>query len=392
MDSSSGDTDSSNFVYNLIDLPSPPQVPPTKIQGVSVEDRVDAYECRSNLLDVLDTMGVSKSHSPLQTNEYPIHPSPRRTVTTRIWKSSPAVSKVESDYETMLPQIEKLNLSQSPTKRRPLPREPDYSDQPSTTTISTESHASQPGKYVIFKDRSKLFMSSSSSKYEEPLYARIDELWSENDRSTDSGFSDRPEVYGNPSTILTSDEVSLISRYQRVLKNRTKKSRFRRLSEYLRCGGSVSDDEDHISEESLYDSLLSSGTSFASLTARSGVHSPSPSEITADSSVFDSPTSSISSPDDTMVRYSKKHFFYTPSKLELASPSGHSEYVLPEQWQKTPTTRLSRDPLSFSSGSSPLKPQRRPPRSVMSPLALSHDYENIRDFTKRRKEKTEQVS
>ena len=33
MDSSSGDTDSSNFVYNLIDLPSPPQVPPTKIQG-----------------------------------------------------------------------------------------------------------------------------------------------------------------------------------------------------------------------------------------------------------------------------------------------------------------------------------------------------------------------
>ena len=62
--------------------------------GVSVEDRVDAYECRSNLLEVLDTMGVSKSYSPLQAREYPIHPSPRKTVTTRIWRSSPAPSKV----------------------------------------------------------------------------------------------------------------------------------------------------------------------------------------------------------------------------------------------------------------------------------------------------------
>ena len=293
----------------------------------------------------------------------------------------------------MLPQLGKLNVNQSPIKNRPLPREPCTSTSDSEKLIasstSTENHASQPGKYVVFKDRSRLFMSSSSGKNDEPLYARIDELWSDNDRSSDSGFSDRPEaeVYRNPASCLTSDEISLISRYQRVLKNRTKKSRFRRLSEYLCSGGSVSDEEEE-SEDSLYDSLMSSGTSFASLTARSGVASPSFSEMTTDSSVFDSPASSTSSPDDTTVRYSKKHFFYTPTKLELASPSGNSEYVLPEQWQKTPTTRLGRDPLSPGSGFTPLKPQRKPPRSVMSPLALSHDYENIRDFTKRRKERT----
>ena len=301
----------------------------------------------------------------------------------------------------MLPQLGKLNLNQTPLKRRPLPKEPcpssSESDQAPTTLTTSSEASSQPGKYVVFKDRSRLFMSSSSSKNSEPLYARIDELWSDNDRSTDSGFSDRPEDYQDPSTCLTSDEISLISRYRRVLKNRTKKSRFRRLSEYLCSGGSVSDDEEeeesYHSEDSMYDSLLSGATSFASLTARSDVQSPSFSEITTDSSVFESPLSSTSSPDDTTVRYSKKHFFYTPTKLDLASPSAHSEYVLPEQWMKTPTSKLARDPLSSMSGSTPMKPQRRPPRSVMSPLALSHEYENIRDFTKRRKDKTlQQVS
>lgn len=292
----------------------------------------------------------------------------------------------------MLPQLGKLNVGRPPIGRRPLPSEPRCSTSESQQSSSQTSSGSQDprhGKYVVFKDRSKLFLRTSSSKQDEPLYARIDEIMSENDRSTDSGISDGPEVYRNPNTCLTSDEISLISRYKKVLKNRTKKSRFRRLSEYLCSGGSVSDDEDDPdSQDSLYDSLLSSGTSFASLTPRSGVESPSFSELTVDSSVFDSPTSSESSPDDTTVRYSKKHFFYTPNKLDLASPSAHSEYVLPEMWQKTPTSKLARDPLSSST--TPLKPTRRPPRSLMSPLAVSHDYENIRDFTKRRKDKGKQ--
>ena len=100
------------------------------------------------------------------------------------------------------------------------------------------------------RDKSTLFMASPSSAPQSPtsttteaIYARIDYDDSfENDRSTDSGFSDRPEEMYEclGSASLTSDDISLLTRYEGVLKNRSKKSRFKKLSELLCSGGSTS--------------------------------------------------------------------------------------------------------------------------------------------------------
>lgn len=361
---------------------------------------------------------MAKSFSPLNTEEYLVDPSPRRTVAKRIWKNSPTCSssQIESDYETMLPQLGKLNLTTTPIKQISKHSSHKRAHHKTTQlTISStpcsyssssdeEAHPSnQQSKYVVFKDKSTLFMPNLDRRRSDPTYARIDENWFNNvDRSTDSGISDIYDSVSNYATspvkslkskrkCLTSDDVSLISRYDRVLQRRTKKSRFRRLSEFLCSGGSHSDEEKEESGDSLYDSLESSAPSSSygidSTTSYSFPSSTSRSYDDGDETfhhrdemgetlppIAESPISSSS--DEKQLRFSKKDFFYNPNK----NLTCHSEYVLPDKTQLQTPTHGKGGKLCTTPGSS-LKPQRKPP---LASTPVTHVYENVRDFTRKR--------
>ena len=302
----------------------------------------------------------------------------------------------------MLPQLGRLHLSDgslnkvskhSPSKRpHNKTTSPTFSSSSYTSPSSSPSSSSscdvdlinQQSRYVIFKDKSTLFMPSAATSLPDPTYARIDDIF-ENDRSTDSGISDiydsASQYVTSSSKCLTSDDVSLISRYGRVLRHRTKKSRFRRLSEFLCSGGNNSDEE---SEDSLYASLESSAPSSCGTRSdfMSVNSSRSPEEISRHDNeieecllpIVESPVPS--SPDEMQMRFSKKDFFYNPTK----DVTCHSEYVLAE----TPT--LIHDELCATL-QTPRKPQRSPPfaSTPVTPL-----YENLRprDFTKPRKKRS----
>ena len=299
----------------------------------------------------------------------------------------------------MLPQLGRLNLSSdyTPIKRAgSKPRSPlhhrlfspkqlpnptsDYcsnsteitsSDSPGTSSSSDSEYSSEQihklSRYVVFRNKSQLFMPSPSST--EPIYARIDDSWLDSaDKSTDSGFSDRPEIYEKLEN-LTDDDISLLSQYQRVLKNRTKKSRFKRLSDFLCTAGNNSDDE---MEDSLYDSL-ESGSSFSSPTEESSEFTSFSRDASSCGGGEQGEEADMTSPtDDSLVRFNRRDFFHVspPKREQLYSMSTNSEYVFADQLQKTPKQ----------------KAVRRKAQSYTSPLC--HDYENVRDFTKPRKSGT----
>ena len=206
--------------------------------------------------------------------------------------------------------------------------------------------------------------SDSSDSISEPLYADINE----SNTSSDSGYSEKCNM-NNPHTYLTSDDLTLITRYEKVLRNRKKKSRFQKLSELLCSGGSNSDDEFEENEtdiDSLYDSLQS-------------FYVTSPSSYATESSedeFYDMSTSMIgsSSPTDTdtTVRYSKHSFFYKRCPYKDLSKA---KYDYDATVEYVPTDRFTRSTLLKQ-----IETPRKPPKPNTIDRS-QHLYENYRDFT-----------